>query len=126
MANVFLIPCLGSLRARAVAALFLFVSSLVIVAMPRSAYAIWPFSTEEPPVGSPQWWKKHQSEKVFDAEMGYRIPGVDGYFDGNGRPIQGPVSTEAVLEAVEKKDDTGLIPALDPRVGYEKMKTAVG
>lgn len=100
-------------------------ASLCLVA-PRSASAIWPFSTAEAPVGSAQWWKKHKAEKVFEPGQGNKIPGVEGYFDGDGRPIQGPVSSERVVEAGEKKDDAGLIPGLDPRVQYDKMKTVVG
>ncbi len=92
----------------------------------RAAHAIWPFSAAEAPVGSAQWWKKHQSEKVFVEGKGYTIPGVDGYFDGAGRPMQGPVATERVIAAGETKDETGLIPQLDPRVQYDKVKTAVG
>ncbi|HVT28352.1 MAG TPA: outer membrane protein assembly factor BamD [Lacipirellulaceae bacterium] len=94
--------------------------------MPRTALSFWPFSTTESPVGSAQWWKKHKAEAVFVQGKGYQVPGVDGYFDGDGRPMKGPVSTERVIEAGEVRNDTGLIPALDPRVGYDKVKTAVG
>ncbi len=77
-------------------------------------------------MGTPEWWKQHKNDRIFDPEKGYMVEGVEGYFDGDGRPIQGPVAAERVIEAGEAKEETGLIPGLDPRVQYEKMKTAVG
>jgi TolA-binding protein len=96
---------------------------------PPPARADWPWSgwfDAEEPVGTPAWWKKHKKNAVFDPENGYKVEGVDGYFDGDGRPIQGPVAVERVVEAGEEKKEVGLIPGLDPRTQYEKMKTAVG
>ncbi len=84
-----------------------------------------PFASDAP-VGSREWWKKHKSSAVFDPGRGYKVEGVDGYFDGDGRPIQAPVATERVVEAGEAKAEVGLIPGLDPRVQYDKVKTAVG
>ncbi|HEX5471028.1 MAG TPA: outer membrane protein assembly factor BamD [Lacipirellulaceae bacterium] len=101
-------------------------SFIVCAATPGVAHAIWPFTSEEAPVGTAQWWKKHKSEAVFVPGQGYQVQGVDGYFDGDGRPIHGPVARERIVEANEGKDDNGLIPALDPRVQYDKVKTAVG
>lgn len=90
------------------------------------AQAIWPFTSNEAPVGSAQWWKSHKADAVFHEGLGYKVEGVDGYFGGDGRPMQGPVAVETVIEAGEKKDDTGLIPGLDPHEQYTKIKTAVG
>jgi TolA-binding protein len=93
------------------------------------ARADWPGSGwlgEEPAVGTPAWWKKHKKEAVFDPENGYHVEGVEGYFDGDGRPMQGPVAVERVIEAGEEKEEIGLIPGLDPRVQYDKVKSAVG
>jgi TolA-binding protein len=92
---------------------------------PSAARAQWPWSNDHP-VGSPQWWKKAQKKAVFDPEKGYTVEGVEGYFDGTGRPIQGPVAVEQVLAASNGTEETGLVPGLDPRVQYDKMKTAVG
>jgi outer membrane protein assembly factor BamD (BamD/ComL family) len=97
----------------------------VCCAFPSVARAQWPFGKEHP-IGSPQWWKKAQRKAVFDADRGYKVEGVDGYFDGTGRPIQEPVDTEQVMAASEGSRSEGLIPGLDPRAGYDKMKTAVG
>jgi len=120
------LPRLGSLRARARVAACVSVASLTLCfASPRMAKAIWPFTSNEAPVGSAQWWKSHNANAVFTEHMGYKVEGVDGYFDGDGRPIQGPVAPERVIEASEKKDDA-LIPGLDPHEQYTKIKTAVG
>jgi outer membrane protein assembly factor BamD (BamD/ComL family) len=121
------LPRLGSFRARArVVACVCAASLSLCFVSPRSARAIWPFTSEEAPVGSAKWWKSHQANAVFTEHMGYKVEGVDGYFDGDGRPIQGPVAPERVIEAGVKKDDSGLIPGLDPHEQYTKIKTAVG
>jgi TolA-binding protein len=96
------------------------------LASPRTAQAIWPFASNEAPVGSAQWWKSHKADAVFHEGLGYKVEGVDGYFGGDGRPMQGPIAPETVIEAGEKKDETGLIPGLDPHEQYTKIKTAVG
>jgi outer membrane protein assembly factor BamD (BamD/ComL family) len=126
MGKFVMMPRLGSFRALISAAVVCAASLIICVATPRTAQAIWPFSTKDAPVGSAEWWKKHKSDAVFVNGKGYQVAGVDGYFDGDGRPMQGPASTEHVIEAGESKSDAGLIPALDPRVQYDKVKTAVG
>jgi TolA-binding protein len=121
-------PQRGSLRARAsFALLFCAVFALLSAAQVGVADA-WPWSgdPEASKPGTAQWWKENKKMAVFDAGQGYKVPGVDGYFDGNGRPITSPIAPEAVIEAGEKKDDVGLIPGLDPRVQYDKVKVAIG
>jgi TolA-binding protein len=123
-----LLPILGSVcaRARIVVCLWAATLSLCIVS-PRTALGIWPFASNDAPVGSAQWWKKHKDvDAVFTPGKGYTVPGAEGYFDGDGRPITQPVAPERVIEAGEKKDDIGLIPELDPQVQISKMKNAVG
>jgi TolA-binding protein len=120
-------PRLGSLRARAWVAACMCIAPLSLcLASPRKAQAIWPFTSNEAPVGSAQWWKSHKANAVFHEGLGYKVEGVDGYFGGDGRPMRGPVAPETVIEAGEKKDETGLIPGLDPHEQYTKLKTAVG
>ena len=117
-------PC----RARGTVWLLIVAILAAVVVKPPSARAqsSWnPFATEAP-VGSREWWKKHKSNAVFEPGHGYKVEGVDGYFDGDGRPIQAPVATERVVEAGEAKKEVGLIPGLDPRVQYDKVKSAVG
>jgi TolA-binding protein len=102
---------------------------LVSCALPRPACAQFPWSgwsQEEAPIGSAAWWKKYKREAVFVPDQGYQVPGFEGYFDQDGRPIMGPVAAERVVQAGEVKDEVGLIPGLDPRVQYNKMKDAVG
>jgi outer membrane protein assembly factor BamD (BamD/ComL family) len=104
------------------------ISSAGLSTWPRDASADWPWSgfREEAPVGSAPWWKKQKKKAVFEPGKGYKVEGADGYFDGDGRPIQGPVAVERVIEAGEDTEPGGLIPALDPKAQYNKVKTAVG
>jgi hypothetical protein len=90
-----------------------------------SALAWSPFG-EAPPPGTPQWWKEHKKDRVLDVEKGYSVQGEQGYFDGDGRPMQGPAATERVVDLGDSDEETGLMPGLDPRVQYGKMKSAVG
>ena len=120
-----LLPRLGSCRARAALLACAWVVACSLGG--GSARAVWPFTSTETPVGSAQWWKKHKNvDAVFEPGKGYKVPDTEGYFDGDGRPIQGPVARERVIEAGEKSDEVGLIPGLDPHVQYGKLKSAVG
>jgi outer membrane protein assembly factor BamD (BamD/ComL family) len=103
------------------------VLACALVAHAPSARGEWwnPFA-KQAPAGTAEWWKKHKTAAVFEPGKGYMVPGVEGYFDGDGRPIQSPVAVERVVEAGEVEDEVGLIPGLDPRAQYDKMKSAVG
>ena len=77
--------------------------------------------------GSRAWWKKHKKDAVFHADKGYAVADVPGYFDGNGRPIDAPVSEVAVeLDDPLAGEEAGLIPGLDPKNIYAQAKNAVG
>jgi len=54
------------------------------------------------------WWKQHQKQAEFVPGKGYRVAGVEGYFDEHGRPMQGQVHRVS--------QDTPL-PPLDQQVG---------
>jgi outer membrane protein assembly factor BamD (BamD/ComL family) len=117
-----------SQHARAVVTMLLAVLMCAISVERQSVRAEWswnPFA-KPAPVATPDWWKKHKKEAVFEPGRGYSVPGVEGYFDGDGRPIQAPVAAERIVEAGEVDDEVGLIPGLDPRVQYAKVKSAVG
>jgi outer membrane protein assembly factor BamD (BamD/ComL family) len=127
----------GRKRSAAVPALAFAVWLSIVAA--QTARADWPGSgwfSAPPAVGTPEWWKKHSDDRVFVLGQGYTVPGVDGYFDGSGRPMtrQGvaanttgiPVVAIAHPDAEKDKDEEGLIPGLDPSVLYKKTKTAVG
>ena len=109
---------------------------LIVGALGMPAFAPAPARAEMPwsgwfgegdPVGSPKWWKKHKKNAEFQVGKGYTVEGVDGYFDGMGRPLDRPVTAESGPPPDSDVDpDKGLAPALDPRAVYGKMKTAVG
>jgi outer membrane protein assembly factor BamD (BamD/ComL family) len=114
------------------------ISSALIAS--ASARADWPgesLFSSPPAVGTPDWWKKHIDDRVFVPGKGYTVPGVDGYFDGNGRPMNRPgaatgsaTAADAISIAIpdpeKDKAEEGLIPGLDPAKLYSKTKTAVG
>ena len=118
----------------------LVIAAWLAIGSAPSARADYPWSglTGPPPaVGTPEWWKKHADDKVFVPGQGYTVPGVDGYFDGNGRPMNriGAVATNPTAmpdlaiahpDAEKDKEEEGLIPGLDPSKLYKKTKTAVG
>jgi hypothetical protein len=64
------------------------------------ARAQWPWSNNEP-VGSAEWWKKEKRYATFDPDKGYTVEGQQGYFDGSGRPIEGPMAPEQIIAAGE-------------------------
>ena len=65
----------------------------------------WPSlaGTPEPP-GTPGWWKKHKGDAEFVPTKGYRVAGVEGYFDEEGRSIK-----TQVAKVVKKEKDSGLL-----------------
>jgi outer membrane protein assembly factor BamD (BamD/ComL family) len=122
-------PRLGSLRARTWSVwLACALALLSHLAATRPGCAAFPWSSDPAAetVGTAQWWKKHQKQAVFETGKGYKVAGVDGYFDGAGRPITSPVAAESVIGAGAPQPESGLMPALDPHVQYNKMKAAVG
>jgi outer membrane protein assembly factor BamD (BamD/ComL family) len=109
---------------------------LVVGAISALAFAPVPARAEMPwsgwfgkgdPVGSPKWWKKHKKNAEFQVGKGYTVEGVDGYFDGMGRPLDRAVTADSGPPPDSEVDpEKGLAPALDPRAVYGKVKTAVG
>jgi len=96
---------------------------------PMPARAQWPWSgmfSDPAPVGTPEWWKKNQKKAVFEVGKGWKVPDVEGFFDDDGHPIDGPVAVERVTRAAAPPSEKGLIPGLDPLVQLEKAKTALG
>jgi len=129
MATGFSMPHHGSLRARARLALVVCAVSVALCGVrPPAAFAVWPFDGDKSKetVGTAQWWKSNKKNAVFEPGKGYKVEGVDGYFDGYGHPLAAPVAPEEVIDGTEEKDDVGLIPGLDPAAGYNKVKAAVG
>jgi TolA-binding protein len=111
------------------AILILLIATASVCTLTGAARADWfweNWDEEVAPVGTAEWWDGHKDEAEFVPGEGYRVAGFDGYFDKDGRPIQGPVSTERIREAGREEVNDGLMPGLDPRVQYDKVKTAVG
>lgn len=52
--------------------------------------------------GTPAWWSRHKKTAEMVPGSGYRVEGVDGYFDGNGVPIN-----SRVAKVVDKPEDGG-------------------
>lgn len=76
--------------------------------------------------GTKDWWRRHKREAVMVPGKGYQMEGVEGYFDGEGRPINAPVDEVAIGLNGEDLQGHGLIPGLEPKRVYENMKEAVG
>ena len=79
--------------------------------------------------GSPKWWKKHKKKAEFRSRQGVqgrrrrrllRRPGPAN------RSARRPTSAAGPHPDADDEPDKGLIPGLDPRVVYGKMKNAVG
>ena len=102
------------------------VAPSIVAAEPEPASSHWPWSGwigGGDPVGSPKWWKKHKKQAEFHVGKGYKVEGVDGYFDGMGRPIDRAVTEVSGPPPDSDVDpEKGLAPALDPRAVYGKMK----
>jgi len=117
-------------RNRIAPILRLLVVAMCMIASPTSVRADYPWTHmwDGGEVGTPSWWKKHRyKDAEFEVGKGYKVPGVDGYFDQNGRPIDKPVANSAVPRPDDDDDeDKGILPGLDPKVAYGKMKSAVG
>jgi len=62
-------------------------------------------------VGTAEWWKKNRRSAVFVPGKGYEVAGVDGYFDGLGRPID---SAAPLAATNDKPPATNLIQYIDP------------
>ncbi|QDU87035.1 Outer membrane protein assembly factor BamD [Pirellulimonas nuda] len=92
-----------------------------------SVYAIdWPFSSREEKPGSKEWWGRHKREAELVPGKGFRVPGFEGWYDGEGRPIDAPVDEIAIGVYGEDTGSKGILPGLDPKNAYNSIKTAVG
>jgi outer membrane protein assembly factor BamD (BamD/ComL family) len=85
--------------------------------------------SDPPAVNTPEWWKKNKHDAVFEPGKGWKVPGVDGYFDQDGRPMEAPPAVERVSQAAEASinpQDEGLLPGIDPAGQFKKLQVAVG
>ncbi len=86
----------------------------------------WPFARGEEKPGSKEWWGRHKREAELVPGKGFRVPGFDGFYDGEGRPINAPVDEVAIGVYGEDTSGKGILPGLDPKNAYNNLKNAVG
>ncbi len=91
--------------------------------------ATWPSTWKGPslfaggnaPVGSPTWWKRHKGKAEFVLGEGYRVPGVEGFFDQEGRPIQAKVA-----KTIQQEKSKGLLQDVSVSATMADFKSQVG
>lgn len=80
-----------------------------------------PFSAGPAP-GTKDWWRNNKRKATFDPQKGYRVAGVDGYFDQDGRPINSQVA-----KVIDKKDKSGgLLGDVEFTSAVDDLKEQVG
>ena len=72
-------------------------------------------------VGTPTWWKRQKKTAVFVPGEGYQVPGVDGFFDEQGRPIQ-----VRVAKVVKQKENHGLLHDAKVIESVDEIKSQFG
>ena len=73
------------------------------------------------PVGTPKWWKQNKGKAEFVPGEGFRVAGVEGYFDQQGRPIQAKVA-----KAIQKEKSKGLLQDVKVSATMAEIKNQVG
>jgi TolA-binding protein len=73
--------------------------------------------------GTKAWWKKHKKTAEMVPGAGYRVAGVDGYFDENGLPIN-----SRVAKTIDKPEDGagGLLNDVGTKKFVSSIKETVG
>ncbi|MEM9658507.1 MAG: tetratricopeptide repeat protein, partial [Planctomycetota bacterium] len=82
----------------------------------------WPtFASSQAPPGTAQWWKKNKKKAELVAKKGFRVDGVEGYFDADGRPIDARVA-----KVVNRKESKGLLGDVQFIGAVDELKQQVG
>lgn len=76
--------------------------------------------------GGREWWRKNKKKAVFVPEIGYQVPGIEGYYDGNGIPITASIDEQSVLLGLQSEEGGGLLPGLDPKKAVKRVREATG
>lgn len=76
--------------------------------------------------GGREWWRTHKKQAEFVVGKGYRVPGVEGYFDGSGVPINASVDEQTIRLNRDVEDGGGLLPGLDPKKAANRVKEVAG
>ena len=77
-------------------------------------------------VGGREWWKKNKKKAEFVPGEGYKVPGVEGYFGGDGVPITASVDERSIQLDRPQDKEGGLLPGLDPKRAYANLREATG
>ena len=78
-------------------------------------------------MGTAQWWKKHKKNGRLRAGKGYKVEGRRGLLRWRRPADRRPGRRRKRARSGRKvRTKSGLLPGLDPRVQYDKMKSAVG
>ncbi len=72
-------------------------------------------------VGTPEWWKKHEKQAELVPGKGFRVEGVDGFFDQAGNPMHSKVA-----KTVKQDKPGGLLGDVGVTSAVEDLKTQVG
>ncbi len=72
-------------------------------------------------MGSPDWWKKHKKAAEFVPGEGYRVVGVEGFFDQQGRPMKAHAA-----KSVDEEKKSGLLSDVQVASSVADMKSQLG
>ncbi len=86
----------------------------------------WPFAGGDEEPGTKEWWGRHKRKAELVPGKGFRVPGFEGFYDGEGRPIDAPVDEVAIGIYGDDAAPKGILPGIDPINAYGRMKNAVG
>ncbi len=77
--------------------------------------------------GTQSWWKANQHLAEFVPGHGNAVPGVPGYFDDQGRPLDAEAKQVGYQADVgEDESQANWLENLDPGVAYQKVKDQLG
>ncbi len=79
------------------------------------------FTNQNAPVGSPTWWKREKNKAEFVPGEGFRVAGVEGYFDQEGRPIQA-----IVAKTIHQEKSKGILQDVKVSATMADFKKQVG
>ncbi|MEO0531243.1 MAG: tetratricopeptide repeat protein [Planctomycetota bacterium] len=76
--------------------------------------------------GGREWWRKNKKKAIFVPGQGYRVEGVEGFFDGSGVPITASIDEQTIRLNTIRDEGGGLLPGLDPKLAAKRVKEATG
>ncbi len=72
-------------------------------------------------VGTPGWWKQQKGKSEFVPGEGYRVAGVEGYFDQDGHPMKAKAA-----KAIQQDSSQGLLQSVNVSATVADFKSQVG